>query len=118
MHKLHDTVHGTKAISFKFDGELGDEMEPRLRMEFDKTLVRERTGGVILDMSSVTKLGGTIIARTSSLAASLHRDGIRFIIVLPHDIDCAALMMGVKGRFGSVTSTAKDAKALLGIIKN
>jgi anti-anti-sigma regulatory factor len=120
MHRIHsievsETTDGEHAIMIKLGGELDNEMEPILRLEFDKTLCRERSGGVILDLRGVNKIEGTVIARISSFSGNLDKDCISLIVVPPRDLDVATRLLRIASRFEAMVPTVRAAKEMLGI---
>lgn len=109
MHRVHgievsETSVGLVAVMIKLVGELDDSMEPILRLEFDKTLVRERRGGVILDLRGVSLMTRTVKMRIVAFAKSLEEDGIELVIVTPRRLDVAETLLDSADRFSMIPS--------------
>ena len=119
MHRLHsievsETDNGHHAVVIKLQGSMDDEVERILRLEFDKTLVRERQGGVILDMKNVTEIGGIVQTRIASFARHLAHDGIEMVIVTPRNRVPALGLVSLASSF-SMVPRLEMAKEMLGI---
>lgn len=109
MHRIHgiemsETDSGQQAIMIKLVGELDDGMEPILRLEFDKTLVRKRQGGVILDLRGVSHLANSVKMRIIAFAKHLQNDGIELVIVTPRRLDVAEMLIDSADKFSMIPS--------------
>ena len=78
---IQETDDGLVAVINTLVGVVGHEMGTIIRMEFDKTLRRARTGGVILDLSVVESLEMSIVGLINGFWRSLRHDGINLVVV-------------------------------------
>ncbi|MEI6266610.1 MAG: hypothetical protein WCP14_01860 [bacterium] len=119
MHCVHsiekfEAGNGHKAVILKLGGNLDDSVEPVLRLEFDKTLIKARKAGVILDLAMVTKLCSAAIGRIYSFGRYLMNDHIPFVIVVPEDEKVSKKLVKYTNNF-DLAPDIEVARAMLGI---
>lgn len=120
MHRIHsidvsETDNGSNAVIIKLGGELDDDFVPFIRMECDKTLLRNRRGGVILDLSEVTLISGSVIGHLVYFAKVLIKDGIKLILVVSDTGSSPVAMLPYMDFFDAVVPELTIAKEILEI---
>jgi anti-anti-sigma regulatory factor len=92
MHRIHgvevcvtdDALH---AVIITIWGSLDTEMERILRVEFDKTLRRNRKAGVIVDLADTDHVSPAAIARLLDFSKHLRKDSIPLYLVVNNELE-------------------------------
>jgi len=119
MHRVHsiqlsETDDGRHAILIELGGELSEDFEPVVRMELDKTLCRERQGGVVVDISAVTMMSETVTGRLVHFAKMLRNDGIQSVLVVGEPVDVPSAIL-TRNVFDAVVPSVDVAEDILDV---
>lgn len=119
MHFIHGiTVASTdddkRSLIITLVGEVDKSMERALRSDLHKTLVRQRKGGVIIDLSGVDGIHKDVIHCIYTFLRDLAKDGIELIMVSNKKVAAAFTNEGYYNRF-CWTDSIDKAKERLGI---
>jgi len=120
MHRIHSIElsetddEGRRAILIKLGGELDEDFEPMIRLELDKTLRRDRRGGVVIDMSTVTSMSGAVSGRLLYFTRCLKGDAICALLVVDTE-DTIPIVLPCAKYFDAIVPSIDIAEEILDV---